>query len=378
MKVAFLSSFPPKHCGVGQFCSDLIQSLLQNDPTITVEVFAIDNIPEGYIYPPIVKHHFYYADKQEFTETARTINSLNPDITVVQHEFGLYGEGEQKTYIYDFLREIHKPVVVILHSVPIDPLHPNFHMKKEHILTINQWVTHFVTISDAGKEGLIKLGVPPHKISVIGHGAPQMPSPDEKKALKLKFGYEDSFLVFEFGLFHKMKGLHILLDALGSVSPTIPNLKCLLMGPPLTPDQESYLIEMQKRILAHRLSPIVSLQEVYLERKTLLEYIVAADVIVTPYLGKNQTSSGVLTFSVAGGTPVISTPYPYAQSLLKDIGILIPYNNSRALAAMIQKLATDPQLYQDQHTHTLALGKTLSWNLKAKEYRDLFLRLLSS
>ena len=52
-----------------------------------------------------------------------------------------------------------------------------------------------------------------------------------------------------------------------------------------------------------------------------------ADLFIVPYK-RTESASGTLTFAVNAGTPVLSTPFPYAKEMLgDDIGEFIEYND---------------------------------------------------
>src|SRR3546814_18148934 len=50
----------------------------------------------------------------------------------------------------------------------------------------------------------------------------------------------------------------------------------------------------------------------------LLDYLQAADIYVTPYNNPAQVTSGTLSYAVALGKPVVSTPYVHAMEILDD------------------------------------------------------------
>ena len=77
--------------------------------------------------------------------------------------------------------------------------------------------------------------------------------------------------------------------------------------------------------------------------ETLLTYIAASDLYVTPYLNREQAVSGTLSYALAAGKPIISTPYWYAEELLGDgRGVLVPFRDPQALSEAMLSLIEDP------------------------------------
>lgn len=65
----------------------------------------------------------------------------------------------------------------------------------------------------------------------------------------------------------------------------------------------------------------------------LVHSIAAADLSITPYLGREQIISGTLAYTVGAGKSVFATPYPYAEELLGGgRRLLVPCCDSEATA----------------------------------------------
>src|SRR3546814_19257813 len=77
----------------------------------------------------------------------------------------------------------------------------------------------------------------------------------------------------------------------------------------------------------------------FVETGTLLDYLAAADVYVTPYLNEAQITSGTLSYAMGVGKPVISTHSWHAAELLADDhGRLVPFCDTAGIAAAITSL----------------------------------------
>jgi len=82
----------------------------------------------------------------------------------------------------------------------------------------------------------------------------------------------------------------------------------------------------------------------YLEQKDVIEYLLASDVYVTPYLDPNQITSGTLSYALGAGKAVVSTPYLHAkEALAKDRGILVEFRSAEAIADAVNSVLDEPK-----------------------------------
>ena len=56
----------------------------------------------------------------------------------------------------------------------------------------------------------------------------------------------------------------------------------------------------------------------YLGQDDMIEFLLASDIYVTPYLDPNQITSGTLSYALGAGKAVVSTPYLHAKEALAD------------------------------------------------------------
>ena len=83
----------------------------------------------------------------------------------------------------------------------------------------------------------------------------------------------------------------------------------------------------------------VEFDDRFLTIDELSDLLAATDVFVTPYRSREQIASGALTFAIAAGCAVVSTPYWYAQDMLASgAGRLVPFDDPAALADAVCEL----------------------------------------
>jgi glycosyltransferase involved in cell wall biosynthesis len=114
----------------------------------------------------------------------------------------------------------------------------------------------------------------------------------------------------------------------------------------------------------------------YLDPAALSRLIRSADVVVLPYDSTEQVTSGVLIEAVGAGVPVVATEFPHAVELLADgPGLLVPHQDSEAMAAGIRHLLATPDVAG--RLSGLTGGPTLRWPAVAARYQALAARLLA-
>ena len=109
-----------------------------------------------------------------------------------------------------------------------------------------------------------------------------------------------------------------MLDALPAVVERHPEVLYVIAGrthPQIARRQgEEYRLMLERRILDLGLGDHVQLDDRFLSVEELADLLAATDVFVTPYTNREQSSSGALTFALAAGCAVVSTPFWYART----------------------------------------------------------------
>jgi len=105
--VLYMSTFPPRECGIATFTKDLVDSMDKKfNPALKSEVLAInDNGSSIYNYDGKVSFQLDQTDMEGYIRTAKEINDRK-DIKIVnvQHEFGIFG-GNAGYHLLPFLEK---------------------------------------------------------------------------------------------------------------------------------------------------------------------------------------------------------------------------------------------------------------------------------
>ncbi len=364
MHVAFVSSVVPRRCGIATYTSDLADGVAAADPKIRVSFAAIDEPFAARTYGADVRWRIEQDDAATFAAAGRAIGASDVDVVNLQHEFGLYGrwqDGGYDDHLRRFLDACPTPVVTTFHTVPPVP-EPWMRTVLRDAADRSAAV---VVMSTTGARLLREVYAISKTPIVIAHGMPVI-QPKGRRRLKRQLGMEDRTLVSTFGLVDPRKGLEYVVEALPGIVAGHPRAVYLVIGQThpelLKREGESYrnsLIETARRV---GVTAQLRFVNEYLTQREIVEYLLATDVYVTPYLDPGQITSGTLAYALGAGKAIVSTPYLHAREVLADDrGVLVPFRDAPAIAAAVIGILDDPVRKSALEQSAYAYGRTTTW-----------------
>jgi len=120
-EVLFITSYPPRVCGIATYSQDLITALNNKfSNSFSIRVCALETGDVSYDYPEEVKYTLDTSHSAPFLNLAKKINEDNHiQLILIQHEFGFYKNQEQA--FLQLLYGLTKPAVVVFHTVLPNP-----------------------------------------------------------------------------------------------------------------------------------------------------------------------------------------------------------------------------------------------------------------
>lgn len=377
-KIAFISDYPPRKCGIATFTQDLRNAINSQYPHTDTFILSVNDISEGYNYPPEVRFEIQQNDVSSYRNAADYLNFNPADIVSVQHEFGIFG-GPAGNYLLAILRDIKIPIVTTFHTILKMPDAEQMKVMKELI----RLSARLIVITETGKEFLKEIyNADPSKINIIPHGIPDMPFVDPN-FYKDQFGVEGKNVLLTFGLISPGKGIENVLKALPSVIEKFPNTVYIVLGathPNLLRQQgESYRLSLERLANDLGINKHVIFYNRFVSIDELKEFLGAADIYITPYLNEAQITSGTLSYAFGCGKAVISTPYWHAKELLSDNrGIIVPFNDPKAISEAIEQLISNETLRHSMRKRAYIMGREMIWSNVAHLYMESFIRARKS
>ncbi len=375
MKISYIGTYPPRECGIGTFTHNLIRAIVANsdpaDVLMNASVVAINDHDLQYNYPEEVKFTIRQDHQRDYVEAAKFINYSDTRLCILEHEFGIFG-GESGVYILPLVYRLEIPLIVTLHTVLKNP---SF-IQKNILQGLAGKANKIVVMSKRAVKFLKDIyDIPEEKIMIIEHGVPDY---DIQPALKMKqkFNFEDRKVLFTFGLLSRNKGIETVINALPKVVEKHPDLLYIVLGSThpnvMRSSGEEYRNYLNRLVKKNNLGKHVFFNNTFVTQKTLVEYLSAVDIYVTPYLNEAQITSGTLSYAIGSGVAVVSTPYWHAQELLADgRGRLFDFKDSEQLGDILIELLNDPVKLNELKKRAGEYGKHLRWQIIGNEYLKL-------
>jgi polysaccharide biosynthesis protein PslF len=352
--IRIVSTYPPRRCGIGTFSRDLATALAHFTAEVGhIRIAAIDNGHGPYEIPVDLVIDQYNPRSWHDTIVhicTRAVESRNPTVVVLQHEFGLdpdaQGNDGRGTNFVEMVKAFGDrglETLVYLHTVLDEP---DTH-QRQVIRDLARYSDGLVVTTESAIHILESdtYGIAHTKLKHIDHGIRmQNPSQFNRLDIKQEYGLEGRFLITTLGLLSPDKGIHYGIRAYGR-----------FLQESCTDDQRKqmvYLIAGQShpefvkaeggrlyRDFTHTLHQALAEADVkwckvkelgtanfadydivfldtFLDENTLLKLYGATNVMLLPYLNMQQISSGILADTLGAGRIAITTKFRYAQELI--------------------------------------------------------------
>lgn len=365
MRVAYISTYPPRECGLATFNENLVNALSLNpsydqNKSFVIALNGSEDLNE-HDYPEEVKFIIRQQVQQDYIEAADFINNSDIDTCIIEHEFGIYG-GDSGIFLLSLINRLNKPFITILHTVLKEP---NFMQQT----IIKEIATKSAKIVVMSRKALLFLTsiyeIPESTIKLIEHGVPDIEPTTNNQISKSEL-FKDKKILFTFGLISRNKGLETVIKALPRIVTTHPDVLYVVLGNThpgvIKHNGEEYRESL--KALAEQLgvsSNIVFINK-FVSQEELHQYLTACHLYITPYLNEAQITSGTLSYAIGAGAAVLSTPYWHAEELLaENRGELFDFKNDTQLSGIVNKLLSNETKRQTLKKNAYQYGLNLRW-----------------
>lgn len=360
VRAALVGTFAPRKCGIATFTTDIFDQISRYEPSFALDVYALDRRGSAIRYEH-VRGVIDVDEDGSFDRAADQINASGADCVWIQHEFGIFGADDGQA-ICDFVDRIAVPLVFTFHTVLTDPS-PRQRQIMAHLITR---ASRIMVMSEHGRKLLLEgYGASTDRVAVIAHGAPDRPF-GRQEMFKASLGLAGRDVLMTFGLLGPGKGLECMIEAMPEIVSRRPEAVYRIVGathPDLVAREgEAYRERLQALARTLGVDSHIVWEDRFLDCDELLDQLEACDVYVTPYPNLQQSTSGTLSYAVALGKAVVSTPYVHARELLADgAGVTVEPNSSASLATAVSALLDDRSYLTQVQRQAYAKGRATIW-----------------
>ncbi|MBK5264031.1 MAG: glycosyltransferase family 4 protein [Alphaproteobacteria bacterium] len=363
--IAIIGNSVPRRCGIATFTTDTADAMRARFPNTRIDLYAMDEGHDDLDYPPgittIAQH-----DPASYHAAARAIEASGARAIWLQHEYGIFG-GPAGEMLLGLLHRTDIPMLTTLHTILERPSAD----ERRVLEAVIRRSARLIVMSDKGREILGRVhGVPDRLMEVIPHGVPDRPYVDPD-SVKEAFGFAGRKVLLTFGLIAPDKGIDHMIRAMPAIVAEHPDALYVVLGAThpniLRHKGETLRESLHDMVRDLGMMDHVHFINAYVGDDALLDYLQAADIYVTPYNNPAQITSGTLSYAVALGKPVVSTPYVHATEILADDhGALVGFRDSEAMARAINALLTDDTARAALAERAYTRGRTMIWSQMAE------------
>lgn len=365
MKIAYISTYPPRECGLATFNQNLVNALSLNPSYNAQQSFVVamnesENLDE-HAYPKEVKFVIRQQNQQDYIDAANFINESDIDTVIIEHEFGIFG-GNSGVFLLSLINRLKKPFITILHTVLKEPSFMQQTIIKEIALKSSKIVV-------MSKKAVLFLTsiyqIPQSSIKLIEHGVPDL-EPILNNEVAQSELFKNRKVLFTFGLMSRNKGLETMIKALPNIAERHPEVLYVILGNThpgvVKHNGEEYRDSLKALAKDLGVENNIAFVNKFVSEEELHQYLTACYIYVTPYLNEAQITSGTLSYAVGAGAAVVSTPYWHAQELLADNrGKLFDFKNDKQLSQIVNELLDDESKHQQLKRNAYQYGLNLRW-----------------
>ncbi len=311
MKVCFISgSYPPIHCGIGDFVQRLATTLAEQGVSVQIVTSkkGVSAQRDGAVtIRPVVRRW----DLSALPAILAEVRALAPDIVNIEYPTLRYGRQPLVNLLPIFIRaRLHIPIITTVHEFSTYQCLGKWRVGLS-VVTSDQVIvtepTNLMQMERAFPNARSKL----HHIPLGANIEPQLAPGFDRRRVRASIGATDSDVVIAyFGFISPSKGIEILLHAFRRARLEDPDLSLHLLliasRQPSEPRYMAYHRKIEQMLDAPQMDDRIYWTG-YCTSDQVSAYLACADLAVLPFSDGASLRRTTMLSALAHGLPVLST-----------------------------------------------------------------------
>ncbi len=386
MRIAYATTYPPTHCGVGEYTRMLVTALHSLDLSLDISILADMRSGGEYRYDELAKVPVYPSFQHEEYSYNRLLDRLSElngvNILHIQHEYGIFGRHNGIIHAVEEARDerLVGKVVITMHTVD----HP--YTLRDGTLSFQNQLNVFdkvIVHSFLQEFELLHQGVEQVKLARIPHGTllnPYLWKP--KYMLVEELGLNDNlvngFILAVPGFLRRDKGLDLLVKAVKMLiddGGSRDDYTIIVAGEVRDEKTREIVEEIARN------GPNMVFIDRYLSSNEILRLVALADAVVLPYRDRPAaySVSGILHLSMGGMKPIIGTRAPRLIELyMYAPRMTVPTRSPEKLMEKIMWLRENYEIAIPYMSQLYSYAVRTEWHRIARRHLSLYKQLLTS
>ncbi len=376
MKVAFISTYPPEHCGIGEYTFYLTEEMAKHIPLLVFSSKGSE-AKEG----RITSVPCFEVRKVDFEGILGAVSRYAPlDVVHIQHEYGIFGDGKDFLWFLEELKNCTKAICITLHT-PVHSLNPRAGYQRELVERVEGVFVH----SALAEYELWQQGLDLRKVYLVPHGTHinklKSSKEDLSRILGDGFSADGSFLITVPGFLRWDKGITNLKAMCKRILEQFPNTKVLVAGSFQAEGDELRELKVATREVTDLFGE-VWFSNGFLPRRKLLQVLSASDAILLAYQEwpGHIGVSGMLHLAMGSLKPILASRVPRLVEYTERVPELcFVQEDFDGLLEAVEHLRDNyEEVSRDVKRQLLPLVQKTSWEVTARRHLKIYERLLRS
>ena len=371
MKIAYISTYLPQHCGIATYTDYLVQGIRKADPALEIKIIAEQGASP--LRQEKIEVIPCWDRNEDYVEPIIT-NLKDTDVVHIQHECSIYKFDDRLPNLLKRLNGGVKKVVTI-HCLRPSQFSERGAVEENFVKRIAGLADEVIVHLESQRSVLLRVGIPSEKIHIIPHGTEL--SDEDKKASRKRLGLPvEAKILLMFGFVKKHKCLHIVLEALVEILEKFKDVYLFVAGglaPTASQKDRDYAEFVSKRIAKLGLRKNVIYPNRFFPNEDVPYLFGASDIALFPYYEEDRSASGSFHLAIGARKPIIASRIPKFEELRSvcDELLVLPYN-ATGIAKIAIRLFEDPEFEQYVLDRTEEYREKTSWVAVARNHLKLY------